>query len=431
MRTLHHASKTFQADLAAFCRGADVPPEITASVAAILADVRVRGDEAISYYAAKFDGAKLRGRDFRIPLAEIKAAAKRLPAAEAKALAAARDSIVAFNERGLPEAWMAKNKHGALVGEKFDPIRRVGLYVPGGEVPLVSTVLMTAALAKIARCPEIAVFTPSDADGKVAPAMLAALDLLGIDEVYRIGGVQAVGAMAYGTTTIPAVDKIFGPGNAYVCEAKRQVFGTTGVDLLPGPSEVMIIADETAKLSYVAADLLAQAEHGSGRERIYLVATSANLIANVGSELRTQLQVLGRAEKTQRVLEAGFLAIEVKSAAQAAEIANYVAPEHLELLVADATAKQLTQSITTAGAIMVGQYTPTALGDFVAGPSHVLPTGRAGRFFSGLRVTDFLRRTSIIHYDRASVKKAEPIVAAISGMERLDAHGRSVRIRTL
>ena len=431
MRTLHHASKTFQADLAAFCRGADVPPEITASVAAILADVRVRGDEAISYYAAKFDGAKLRGRDFRIPLAEIKAAAKRRPAAEAKALAAARDSIVAFNERGLPEAWMAKNKHGALVGEKFDPIRRVGLYVPGGEVPLVSTVLMTAALAKIARCPEIAVFTPSDADGKVAPAMLAALDLLGIDEVYRIGGVQAVGAMAYGTTTIPAVDKIFGPGNAYVCEAKRQVFGTTGVDLLPGPSEVMIIADETAKLSYVAADLLAQAEHGSGRERIYLVATSANLIANVGSELRTQLQVLGRAEKTQRVLEAGFLAIEVKSAAQAAEIANYVAPEHLELLVADATAKQLTQSITTAGAIMVGQYTPTALGDFVAGPSHVLPTGRAGRFFSGLRVTDFLRRTSIIHYDRASVKKAEPIVAAISGMERLDAHGRSVRIRTL
>ena len=431
MRTLHHASKTFQADLAAFCRGADVPPEITASVAAILADVRVRGDEAISYYAAKFDGAKLRGCDFRIPLAEIKAAAKRRPAAEAKALAAARDSIVAFNERGLPEAWMAKNKHGARVGEKFDPIRRVGLYVPGGEVPLVSTVLMTAALAKIARCPEIAVFTPSDAEGKVAPAMLAALDLLGIEEVYRIGGVQAVGAMAYGTTTIPAVDKIFGPGNAYVCEAKRQVFGTTGVDLLPGPSEVMIIADETAKLSYVAADLLAQAEHGSGRERIYLVATSANLIANVGSELRTQLQVLGRAEKTQRVLEAGFLAIEVKSAAQAAEIANYVAPEHLELLVADATAKQLTQSITTAGAIMVGQYTPTALGEFVAGPSHVLPTGRAGRFFSGLRVTDFLRRTSIIHYDRASVKKAEPIVAAISGMERLDAHGRSVRIRTL
>lgn len=431
MRTLHHASKTFRDELAAFCRGAEVPREITDAVTAILADVRTRGDEAVSYYAAKFDGAKLKGRDFRVPVAELKAAAGKRPAAEIKALTAARDSVIAFNERSLPQAWTAKNKHGAMVGEKFDPIRRVGLYVPGGEVPLVSTVLMTVALAKIARCPEVAVFTPSDAMGKVAPAMLAALHLLGVDEVYRVGGVQAVAAMAYGTATIPAVDKIFGPGNAYVCEAKRQVFGTTGVDLLPGPSEVMVIADETAKIPFIAADLLAQAEHGSGREKIYLVATSSEILAQVASELRTQIQVLGRAEKTQRVLDQGFLAIEVASLEQAVEIANYVAPEHLELLVADSAAKFLTRAITTAGAIMVGQHTPTALGDFVAGPSHVLPTGRAGRFFSGLRVTDFLRRTSLIQYDRASVKKAEPIVSAIAGMERLDAHARSVRIRTL
>ncbi len=431
MRTLHHASKTFRDELAAFCRGAEVPREITDAVTAILADVRTRGDEAVSYYAAKFDGAKLKGRDFRVPVAELKAAAGKRPAAEIKALTAARDSVIAFNERSLPQAWTAKNKHGAMVGEKFDPIRRVGLYVPGGEVPLVSTVLMTVALAKIARCPEVAVFTPSDAMGKVAPAMLAALHLLGVDEVYRVGGVQAVAAMAYGTATIPAVDKIFGPGNAYVCEAKRQVFGTTGVDLLPGPSEVMVIADETAKIPFIAADLLAQAEHGSGREKIYLVATSSEILAQVASELRTQIQVLGRAEKTQRVLDQGFLAIEVASLEQAVEIANYVAPEHLELLVADSAAKFLTRAITTAGAIMIGQHTPTALGDFVAGPSHVLPTGRAGRFFSGLRVTDFLRRTSLIQYDRASVKKAEPIVSAIAGMERLDAHARSVRIRTL
>jgi histidinol dehydrogenase len=431
MRTLHHASKTFQDELAAFCRGAEVPREITDAVAAILADVRVRGDEAVSYYAAKFDGAKLKGRDFRVPASEFKAAASKLPATEIKALTAARESVIAFNERSLPQPWTAKNKHGAIVGEKFDPIRRVGLYVPGGEVPLVSTVLMTVALAKIARCPEVAVFTPSDAMGKVAPAMLAALQLLGVDEIYRIGGVQAVGAMAYGTATIPAVDKIFGPGNAYVCEAKRQVFGSTGVDLLPGPSEVMVIADETAKVSFIAADLLAQAEHGSGREKIYLVATSAEILAQVASELRTQIQVLGRAEKTQRVLDQGFLAIEVGSLDQAVEIANYVAPEHLELLVEEKAAKKLTEAITTAGAIMIGQHTPTALGDFVAGPSHVLPTGRAGRFFSGLRVTDFLRRTSLLQYDRASVKKAEPTVSAIAGMERLDAHARSVRIRTL
>ena len=192
----------------------------------------------------------------------------------------------------------------------------------------------------------------------------------------------------------------------------------------------MIIADETAKPGFVAADLLAQAEHGSGREKIYLVATTGEIITKVASEIRTQLQVLSRSEKTQRVLEHGFVAIEAKSLAQAASIANYVAPEHLELIVAEAAAKKLTADITTAGAIMVGNYSPTALGDFTAGPSHVLPTGRAGRFFSGLRVADFVRRTSLIQYDRASVKKAEPIVAAFAAMEKLDAHGRSVRIRT-
>jgi histidinol dehydrogenase len=430
MRTLHHASKTFGEELASFCRGATVPKDISDSVATILADVRTRGDEAVAYYAAKFDGAKLRARDFRVPANDLAAAAKRLPAADMRALIAARDNIVSYNKRGLPEAWTAKNKHGAIVGEKFDPIRRVGLYVPGGEVPLVSTVLMTVTLAKIAGCPEVAVFTPSNSDGKVADGILAALNLLGVEEVYRVGGVQAIGAMAYGTTTVQPVDKIYGPGNAYVCEAKRQVFGTVGVDSLPGPSEVMIIADETANASFVAADLLAQAEHGSGREKVYLVSTSAALISSVGSEMRNQLQLISRGEKTMRVLDQGFLAIEAQSPAQAAAIANYVAPEHLELIVAESLVKKLTAAITTAGAIMIGNHTPTALGDFVAGPSHVLPTARAGRFFSGLRVADFIRRTSIIRYDRASVKKAEPIVAAFAAMEKLDAHGRSVRIRT-
>ncbi len=429
MRILHHVSKDFSTELAAFCRTAQAPKEITDSVAMILADVRQRGDEAISYYAAKFDSAKLRGRDFPVKPADLAAAAKRLPAAEHRALVAAHASIDDFHRHALPLNWTAKNKHGAIVGEKFDPIRRVGLYVPGGQVPLVSTVLMTATLAKIAGCPEIAVFTPSNADGKVADGVLAALHLVGVTEVYRIGGVQAIGAMAYGTTTIQSVDKIFGPGNAYVCEAKRQVFGTVGVDSLPGPSEVMIIADETAKATFVAADLLAQAEHGSGREKIYLAATSVDIINAVASEIRTQLQLLSRSEKTQRVLNEGFLAIEVKSLAQAAEIANFVAPEHLELIVADSAAKKLTEAITTAGAIMIGNHTPTALGDFVAGPSHVLPTARASRFSSGLRVADFLRRTSIVHYEREHVKKAEPTVAAFATMEKLDAHGRSVRIR--
>ena len=289
---------------------------------------------------------------------------------------------------------------------------------------------MTATLAKIAGCPQIAVFTPSNSYGKVADGLLAALHLIGVDEVYRIGGVQAIAAMAYGTSSIPAVDKIYGPGNAYVCEAKRQVFGHVGVDSLPGPSEVMIIADDTARADFAAADLLAQAEHGSGREKIYLVGTSAKIISAIAAEVQAQLPTLTRSEKTARVLAEGWLTVQVDTLAQAAEIANYVAPEHLELLVKESSAKTLTKAITTAGAIMLGNFTPTALGDFTAGPSHVLPTGRAGRFFSGLRVADFQRRTSLIRYDRASVKRGAPVVAAFAAMERLDAHGRSVRIRT-
>ena len=430
MRTLSFASKTFAADLAAFCQAANVPAEITQAVAAILADVRARGDLAVANYAAKFDGAKLRSREFRVTEEEIAAAARRLPPAELRALREAHASVVAYNRRGLPAGWTGRNRHGAIVGEKHDPIRRVGLYVPGGQVPLVSTVIMSATLAQIAGCPEIVVCTPSNSSGKVADGLLAALHLVGVKEVYRIGGVQAIAAMAYGTETIPAVDKVFGPGNAYVCEAKRQVFGTVGVDSLPGPSEVMIIADDTARADFAAADLLAQAEHGSGREKIYLVATSSKIIAAIAAEVELQLGRISRAEKTAQVLANGFLAVEVSSLTQAATVANYVAPEHLELLVKDSAVKRLTRAITTAGAIMIGNYTPTALGDFTAGPSHVLPTGRAGRFFSGLRVADFMRRTSIVRYDRTSVRAGDRVVAAFAAMERLDAHGRSVAVRT-
>jgi histidinol dehydrogenase len=429
VRTISFASKQFDSDLAVFCRGAAVGPEIADSVEAILSDIRARGDAAVAHYALRFDGAALKPRDFRVGARELKAAARSLPAARRKALVAVQAAVTDFNRRTLPANWSARNRHGAEVGEKFDPISRVGIYVPGGQVPLVSTVLMTVTLASIASCPEIAVFTPSGAGGRIAPDLLAALDLAGVGEVYRIGGVQAIGAMAYGTASIPAVDKIFGPGNAYVCEAKRQVFGRVGVDLLPGPSEVMVIADGSARLDYAAADLLAQAEHGSGREKIYLVATSAKIIAGIAYEITQQLGALARSEKSQRVLDNGFLAIEVPGLAEAAQVANRVAPEHLELLVNPAAAARLVKAVTTAGAIMIGNSTPTALGDFAAGPSHVLPTGGAGRFSSGLRVADFLRRTSILRYDPESVRRAEPTVAALSAMEKLDAHGRSVAMR--
>ncbi|HEY1848889.1 MAG TPA: histidinol dehydrogenase, partial [Opitutaceae bacterium] len=240
---------------------------------------------------------------------------------------------------------------------------------------------------------------------------------------------QAIGAMAYGTRTIPAVDKIFGPGNAFVCEAKRQVFGTVGVDLLPGPSELMVIADRTARADYAAADLLAQAEHGSGREKVYLVGLSERVTRAVQKEVSRQARTLSRSARIRRVLDSGFLAVTVRTLAEAAEVANRVAPEHLELLVSAASQRVLSRTITTAGAVMAGNTTPTVLGDFVAGPSHVLPTGGAGRFSSGLRVGDFMRRTSLLRYSAANLRKAAAAVEAFAAMERLDGHGLSASMR--
>jgi histidinol dehydrogenase len=288
---------------------------------------------------------------------------------------------------------------------------------------------MTVTLAQIAGVPEIAVFTPCNHEGRVAAGLLAVLHLCGVTEIYRIGGVYGVGAMAYGTRSIPAVDKIFGPSNAWVCEAMRQVFGTVGVGGLPGPSELMVIADGSARPDYAAADLLAQAEHGSGQEKIFLVATSRRVLDAITAEILAQVGRLARAGAIRRVLARGFLAAEVKTLDQAAAVANYVAPEHLELLVAGRAVSRLRTKITTAGAIMIGNDTPTALGDFIAGPSHVLPTGRSGRFSSGLRVADFLRRTSLLRYRRGSLRRAAPVVAAFAAMEQLDAHGRSMEIR--
>lgn len=429
MRILSATSKAFAEELAAFCRGASPTKEMSASVAAIIADVRERGDSAIAYYAAKYDGAKLAPRNFSVKPSDLAAAAKRIPAADRKAILAAKESVEAFHQKGLPKNWTAKNPHGAEVGELHFPLRRVGINVPRGQVPLPSTAVMTITLAKIAGVPEIVVFTPCDSAGRVSDVLMATFHLCGATEVYRVGGVYGVAAMAYGTTSIPPVDKIFGPSNAYVCEAMRQVFGAVGVAGLPGPSEVMVIADDTARPDYAAADLLAQAEHGSGKEKVYLAATSRAVIEAIHAEINSQLKLLKRQDQLRHALDHGFLSLEVGSLDKAAELANFIAPEHLELLVKDSAVKGLLGKITTAGAIMVGNYTATALGDFVAGPSHVLPTGRTGRFFSGLRVTDFMRRTSLIRYDKASVRKAAPVVAAFSQMEQLDAHGRSVSIR--
>jgi histidinol dehydrogenase len=429
MRTLEYGTRGFAAGLAKFCQAAAPSAQLQETVAAILADVRLRGDAAILAHALRIDGARLTPRRFRVTAAELAASARALAPKERAIIQQARRCVQDFNRRGLPQGWSGRNPQGARVGEKYDPIRRVGINVPGGQVPLVSTVVMTVTLAQIAGVPEIAVFTPCNRAGQVSERLLATLALCGVTEVYRVGGVYGIGAMAYGTRTIPAVDKIFGPSNAYVCEAMRQVFGAVGVGGLPGPSELMVIADDTARPDFAAADLLAQAEHGSGKEKIYLVSTSRRISTRVLAEVERQLATLPRAEVVRKVLADGFLVVQTGTLAAAVAVANYVAPEHLELLVRPAAVTKLTRDLTTAGAIMIGNFTPTALGDFTAGPSHVLPTGRTGRFFSGLRVADFLRRTSLVEYGAASVRRAEPIVAAFASLEQLDAHGRSVALR--
>ena len=422
-------SAKFRKALRAFCEKATAAGDVSSIVSGVLHDVRTKGDAAVLQYTRKFDGARFKAPGMRVRANELKNAASTLSPSDRKAIRTSITLVKDFHRKTLPKGWKARNAQGGLVGERFYPIQRVGLYVPGGNVPLVSTVIMTAVLAKLVKCPQIVVCTPPDADGNIAPGMLAALGMVGIEEVYKVGGVQAIGAMAYGTATIPAVDKIFGPGNAFVMEAKRQVLGTVGIDLLPGPSEVMVIADGGADPRHVAADLLAQAEHGSGKEIIYFATTSKALLAKVEKEIERQLPPLLHSEKCGTVLKERCLAVTCRSLKQAAEVANYIAPEHLELQVADKSIEALTRQITTAGAILQGYMTPTVLGDFTAGPSHTLPTGRAGRFFSGLQATDFMRRSSTVRYNAKSLAEAAPVVETFARLEQLDAHGRSLTVR--
>ncbi len=429
MRQLTYTDGDFRKKLARFCRRAAAPPEVAETVRGVLEDIRRRGDQAILACARKFDQVSLQASQMRVPEADIRAARRALPEKNKKAVREAIRCVADFHRKGLPRSWKGKNPHGATVGEVFYPIRRAGIHVPGKSVPLVSSVVMGVVLAKVAKVPEIAVCTPPRADGSVNPGILAALDLCGAREIYRVGGAQAIGALAYGTRTIPAADKIFGPGNAYVIEAKRQVFGEVGIDLLPGPSEVMVIADASARADFIASDLLAQAEHGTGREKVYLVAASEKLVAAVEREIKVQFPALSHQDCIREVLKNGFLAVVVPHLEAAAEVANYVAPEHLDLHAGKDQISRLVKMIRTAGAMLLGEETPAVLGDFTAGPSHTLPTGRTGRFCGGLQITDFFRRSSIVRYDRRSLAKAAPVVRAFSEMEQLEAHGHSLELR--
>lgn len=418
MKILDYKSATFAEDLKKACESVALSPEIVSAVDSVIAAVRSRGDAAVRELTKKFDGADI--ADTAVSEAEMKAAAKLVSASDKKAMREAIASVKAYHLHTKPKNWRAKNPHGATIGENFYPINRVGIYIPGGSAPLVSTVVMTVTLAKIAGCPEICVCTPPARDGSVNPHILCALGLLDVKEIRKIGGAQAIAAMGVGTQTIKPVDKLFGPGNAFVIEAKRRLFGEVGCDLLPGPSEVLVVADASANPRYIAADLLSQAEHGSGKEKIFLVCTSKKVVEAVRRQIEKLAPELSRAEKLKKIIADGCYVVVVPNLDAAAEVANYVAPEHMELQIA--SPEKLVGKITTAGAVLAGEYTPTVLGDFTAGPSHTLPTGRTGRFSGGLQLVDFMRRSSFVKYDKKSIAKARDVVVAFGKMESLDAH---------
>lgn len=401
-------------------------PVIEQRTRAILDDVHTRGDEALLELTERFDGARLTAEQLAVTRAELVAASLKAGESLRAAVAEAEKNVAAFARRSRQKDWSMRNSHGAMVGEKFDPFQRVGVYIPGGTAPLVSTALMTITLAKVAGCPEIVVCSPCGKNGQVNPALLYAVRAAGATEIYRVGGAQAVAALAYGTKTIRRVQKVFGPGNAYVVTAKRLVVGHVAIDLLPGPSELLVVADETADPKFAAADLLAQVEHGSGHERVWLVTTSGKLLKAVEKEVARQLPKLARRDFVQRALGNTWL-IQVKSLDEAVALANQLAPEHCELMTRKA--REVSRGIVTAGALFLGPWSPTVLGDYVAGPSHTLPTGGAGVSFAGLTVDQFQRRTSLIEYNRASLKKALPAVRTFAEFEGLDAHGKSAEAR--
>jgi histidinol dehydrogenase len=420
MRILRHTDPDFANALAALQRHAAPAPEIERTVREIVAEVRARGDAALLEYTAKFGGATMTAAQLRV------SGKPSVDAATKRAIATAHANVRDFAKKSLRKSWSMRNKQGALVGERFDPFQRVGIYVPGGTAPLVSTAIMTVTLAAAAGVPEIAVATPSDADGKVNDALLYALNFAGATEVYRVGGAQAIAALAFGTKTIAPVQKIFGPGNAYVVEAKRQVFGQVAIDLLPGPSEILVLADASANAAWIASDLLAQAEHGKGSS-ILFVTNSAALLTKVEKQIAAQIAALSRQAHLAPVLEQNCVLILVKTLRDAVTVADDFAPEHISIVTKDDA--KIAAQVRTAGAIFLGGWSPVAAGDFVAGPSHTLPTGGAGKSFPGLTSEMFQRRTSIVRLDERSLRKSVTTIEQFSAIEGLDAHGRSATIR--
>ncbi len=399
--------------------------EVGVAVAAILADVRARGDEALLAHTDRFDRLPLTAGTLAFSVAEIEAAEAAITGEVRAALQLAHDRIAAHHEKQKPLDHVYEDPLGVTLGTVWTPVEAVGIYVPGGTASYPSSVLMNAVPARVAGVGRVAMAVPTP-DGVVNPAVLAAAKIAGVSEIYRVGGAQAIAALAYGTETIKPVSKIVGPGNAYVAAAKRQVFGTVGIDMIAGPSEVLVIADASANPAWVAADLLAQAEHGGGAQAI-LVTTDEGLANAVAAEVDRQIALLPRADITRDGWREFGAIIVVRSLAEAVELANRIASEHVELMLDDPRALQ--PKIRNAGAIFLGHHTPEAIGDYVGGSNHVLPTARSARYASGLGVLDFMKRTSLLGCDPAALVELAPAAVTLAETEGLSAHGRSVAIR--
>ncbi len=426
MRRLDATSAGFSAAFTALLNAKrEIDERVDDAVAAILTDVRSRGDAAVIDYTRNFDRLELTAGTLRITRDEIDTAEKSCAPDRLAALRLAAERIEAYHRTQLPAAVDYRDERGVRLGARWTPVAAVGLYVPGGTAAYPSSVLMSAIPAKVAGVERVAMAVPSP-DGKLNPLVLAAAKLAGVHEAYRIGGAQAIGALAYGTDTVAAVDKIVGPGNAYVAAAKRRVFGTVGIDMIAGPSEILVVADKRNDPAWIAADLLSQAEHDEAAQSI-LITDDATFADRVAAAVETQLAALPRSPIARASWQNHGAIIVVGQLDEAATLVDRLAPEHVELAVEQPDV--LAAKIHNAGAIFLGRYTPEAVGDYVGGPNHVLPTSRSARFSSGLGVLDFMKRTSILGCDAASLNAIGPAAVTLAEAEGLEAHAHSIAIR--
>ena len=405
-----------------FIRRMNADPRVTASVAAIVEDVKERGDEAVREYSLKFDGW---AGEMPVSESEWAEGAAKCDAFLLQVMKEAAQNIADFHRRQIPQGFEVEKENGVILGQKVTPLERVGIYVPGGTAAYPSTVLMNAVPASVAGVKEIIMVTPAK-EGRIKPEILAAAKIAGVTKIFKVGGAQAIAALAYGTQTTPAVDKITGPGNIYVATAKKLVYGQVDIDMIAGPSEILVIADESADAERAAADMLSQAEHDVLASAV-MVTTSARLAELVAAEIERQLTDLPRREIAQRSIEDNGRVIVAESLDDAVEIANALAPEHLEVYTSDPFA--LLPRLVNAGSIFLGGYTPEPVGDYFAGPNHTLPTSGTARFSSPLSGADFVKRSSYIHYTKEALKEAGEKIAAFAESEGLQAHANAVRIR--